>query len=516
MNIENGDNHMVEEKKTQKSGWKLNTKQIFYVGLAFLLISMFWGLYDQTMKIILRNRFGLDHAISGIVLGLDNLLALIFLPLFGTWSDKTKARLGKRKIYILIGTIAAAILLVVIGIIDAWQFNSVDAQQISQVFESGGGYSFSIMGNLFDADNNLAGIQVFSSSELAEKARAAYILENVTQPNWFIFTTFMVALFFLLIAMCSFRSPAVALMPDVTIKPLRSKANAIINAMGTIGGAVTIGAGLVLGGLNFVNTNPWHYIPLFALIAGLMLVFLAVFMFLVKEVKWAQQMEEDSYKFGIETKEDVENVKQNKEVKMSRAVFTSFLLILLSVVLWFFSYNAASSAIASYADEVLGIDNTFAVTAIGFVTALIAFYPVALISHKIGRRKTILIGIAVMFSGFVVATLSGELDVFWLLYVAMAIIGVGWATISVNSYPMVVEMSHGANIGKYTGYYYSASMFAQILTPFISGLFMNLWGTKVLFYYCLVFAFLAFIPMFFVKHGEANKYEEVQASVESE
>ena len=190
------------------------------------------------------------------------------------------------------------------------------------------------------------------------------------------------------------RTPAVALMPDVTIKPLRSKANAIINAMGTIGGAITILAGMMLGDLEYVNAaGSLHYIPLYALIAGLMLVFLSIFMFLVKEVKWAKQMEEDSFKYGIETKEDVENVKQNKEVKMPRAVFISFALILLSVFLWFFSYNAASSAIASYADEVLGISNTFAVTAIGFVTALLSFYPVALVSHKIGRRKTILIGI---------------------------------------------------------------------------------------------------------------------------
>ena len=510
---------MVEEKKVQSPGWKLNTKQIFYVGLAFLLISMFWGLYDQTIKIILRNRFGLDHTISGVVLGLDNFLALIFLPLFGAWSDKTRSGLGKRKIYILIGTISAAILLVVLGIVDAWQFNSIDAHQVSQVLgDSTNGFYFTVGGVPWDADITQEGLQpLVMSSELVADARAAYILKNITQPNWHIFTIFMVVLFFLLMAMCSFRTPAVALMPDVTIKPLRSKANAIINAMGTIGGAITILAGMMLGDLEYVNAaGSLHYIPLYALIAGLMLVFLSIFMFLVKEVKWAKQMEEDSFKYGVETKEDVENVKQKKEVKMPRAVFISFALILLSVFLWFFSYNAASSAIASYADEVLGISNTFAVTAIGFVTALLSFYPVALVSHKIGRRKTILIGIAVMFTGFIFATLSGELGIFWFLYLGMAIIGVGWATISVNSYPMVVEMSHGANIGKYTGYYYSASMLAQILTPFISGLFMDALGTRVLFYYCLLFALLAFIPMFFVKHGEPKTYEEAQTTIKSE
>lgn len=509
---------MPEEKKVETTGWKLNTKRVFLVGIAFLMISMFWGLYDQTMKIILRNRFGLDHAISGIVLALDNFLALIFLPLFGAWSDKTKSRIGKRKIYILIGTVTAAILLVAIAIIDVWQFNTVDAHQISQVFEveGGGGFNFTIAGVLQDGDTALAGIQNFPSSDLAENARAAYIFKNVTQPNWHIFTIFMVVLFVLLMAMCSYRSPAVALMPDVTIKPLRSKANAIINAMGTIGGTITIVAGMVLGKINYVNSNPLHYVPLFALIAGLMLVGLALFMYFVKENKWAKEMEEESFRYGIETREDVELIKQDKTIKMPKDVFRSFILILLSVVLWFFAYNAASSAIASYAMEVLRVNNTFAVTAIGFVAALIAFYPVAIVSQKIGRRKTILIGISVMFFGFILAALSGALDQIWLLYLAMCFIGIGWATISVNSYPMVVEMSHGPNIGKYTGYYYSASMFAQILTPIISGLFMDAFGTKVIFYYCLVFTFLAFIPMFFVKHGEPKRFEDVKDQVDVE
>ncbi|MGI6713740.1 MAG: MFS transporter [Bacilli bacterium] len=507
---------MPEEKKVEITGWKLNTKRVFLVGLAFLMISMFWGLYDQTMKIILRNRFGLDHAFSGIVLGLDNFLALIFLPLFGTWSDKTKSRIGKRKIYILIGTVCAAILLVGLAIIDVWQFNTVDAHQITQVFEIDGGFNFKIADVLQDADLNTAGIQHFASSDLAENARAAYIFKNITQPNWHIFTIFMVVLFFLLMAMCSYRSPAVALMPDVTIKPLRSKANAIINAMGTIGGTITIIAGIVLGRINFVNDNPLHYIPLFALIAGLMFVFLALFMYFVKENKWAKEMEEESFKYGIETREDVELIKQDKTIKMPKDVQRSFILILLSVVLWFFAYNAASSAIASYANEVLRIQNTFAVTAIGFVAALIAFYPVAIVSQKIGRRRTILIGISIMFVGFIFATLSGALEQIWLLYLAMALIGVGWATINVNSYPMVVEMSHGPNIGKYTGYYYSASMFAQILTPFISGLFMDQFGTNVLFYYCLFFTLLAFIPMFFVRHGEPKRLEDVKGIIEVE
>ena len=243
---------------------------------------------------------------------------------------------------------------------------------------------------------------------------------------------------------------------------------------------------------------------------------LVVFMLLVKEVKWVEEMRRESIELGIETKESDSVEKGTKGEKMTPEVRRSFLFILASVILWFFSYNAASSKITLYSTEVLGIANYSFPLMIGFVSALIAYYPVGIISTKIGRRKTIMGGILVLVFGFILAFIAG-IAFFpeWLVFAAMVFVGVGWASINVNSYPMVVEMSHGPNIGVYTGYYYSASMFAQILTPIISGAIMDAVGMRwSLFPYSIIFAIAAFVTMFFVKHGEPKHLDAVK--IESE
>ena len=144
--------------------------------------------------------------------------------------------------------------------------------------------------------------------------------------------------------------------------------------------------------------------------------------------------------------------------------------------------------------------------------ALIAFVPIGFLATKIGRRKTILIGITILsicFASvfFITETTSS------LMYLIFAMTGVGWATINVNSYPMVVELSKGSNVGKYTGYYYTFSMAAQILTPILSGILMDIWGRKILFPYATLFVAAAFITMFFVKHGDA-KVVDTRSTIE--
>lgn len=500
---------------------KLNVKRTFLVGFAFLLISMFWQVYDGTMSIILVTHFGLNQFWSGVVLALDNILALIFLPLFGAWSDKTTWKMGKRKPYILIGTIVAALVFIALGFVDKYQLASLHALNISDVLSQGVGenlrYYFTVNGTIQEFTYNGVLMTENAVREIVSTGRADYIFQYVTQPNWYYLAIFIAILFIVLLAMCSFRTPAVSLMPDVTIKPHRSKANAIINAMGTIGGGISLGLVAFIGTMKASNYTTFSYFPLFLVTSALMLAMLVVFMLLVKEVKWTEDMRRESLELGIETKETDEIAKGSKGEKMSPEVRKSFLFILASVVLWFFSYNAASSKITLYSTEVLGIANYSFPLMIGFVSALIAYYPVGIISTKLGRRNTIMGGILVLIVGFILAFIAG-IAFFpdWLVFVAMVFVGVGWASINVNSYPMVVEMSHGPNIGVYTGYYYSASMFAQILTPIISGAIMDAVGMRwSLFPYSIIFAIAAFVTMIFVKHGEPKHLEVKPATTQA-
>ncbi|NCA94964.1 MAG: hypothetical protein EOM79_02610, partial [Epsilonproteobacteria bacterium] len=323
---------------------KLNVKRTFLVGLAFLLISMFWQIYDGVMSIVLVNNFGLNQTWSGILLALDNLLALALLPLFGAWSDKTSTKMGKRKPYVLIGTIVAAIVFVSLAVVDFYQFQAVRAEEISPMLsilngnEDVIGYYFTVGGNIKEIimleGNSYGFVYITQVADKVAELRAAHIFTEITQPNWIYLASFIVILFIVLIAMCSFRTPAVSLMPDVTIKPLRSKANAIINAMGTIGGGISLVLIMVVGTVKVSNYDTFNYLYLFGIVAGLMLAFLAIFMFLVKEVKWTDEMRRESLRLGLETEEDEKVAKGTKGEKMEPAVRRSFILILLSVFLW--------------------------------------------------------------------------------------------------------------------------------------------------------------------------------------
>ncbi|MFA7449585.1 MAG: MFS transporter, partial [Bacilli bacterium] len=184
-----------------------------------------------------------------------------------------------------------------------------------------------------------------------------------------------------------------------------------------------------------------------------------------------------------------------------------------AVVLWFMGYNAATSKFSVYAFNHLGMESFSLPPLVATLTATIAFIPIGIISQKIGRRKMILVGITILTISLAVATfITAETK--FLMFVIMALVGISWATINVNSYPMVVEMSKHGNIGVYTGYYYTASMSAMIVTPILSGKIMDLLGYSSLFVYSAIFLGLAFIPMFFVKHGEPVHTEAIPEKTE--
>jgi MFS family permease len=298
--------------------------------------------------------------------------------------------------------------------------------------------------------------------------------------------------------MATFRSPAVALMPDVTIRPLRSKGNAVINLMGSFA-AILSYILLILFGLDKLSYV--NYAPAFIAVGVIMLGLLAIFLWKVKEPKLVKEKEDEDKLYGLDKEElEVANTVENEELSKSKKL--SLILILSSVFLWFFGYNAVTTKLSDYAPKVLELGFSLP-PLVGHGAALIAFIPIGILATKIGRRKTILMGIVLLTICF------GSIyfltpDTAFIMYVIFGLTGIGWATINVNSYPMVVELAKGPNVGKYTGFYYTFSMTAQILTPILSGMLMDEFGRRILFPYSAFFVAMSFITMFFVKHGDAK------------
>ena len=287
-------------------------------------------------------------------------------------------------------------------------------------------------------------------------------------------------------------------MPDVTIKPLRSKANAVINLMGTAGGIIVLALGMIFG-TGSVKNSMMSYTPFFAIIAGVMLAALGLFMVTVREPKFSEEMRQQSKRLNLdETDEETSGKK-----KLSRGEKTSLVLILASVALWYMGYNAVTSKYSVYAGKVLNLDYNSTLM-IANIAAIVSYIPVGAAASKIGRKKTILGGVVMLASAFGVAAFLREGSSALLMNCMFALAGIGWATINVNSFPMVVEMCSGGEIGKFTGYYYTASMAAQVLTPYLSGLLMDKIGMTSLFPYATCFVALAFAAMLFVKHGDSR------------
>ena len=210
----------------------------------------------------------------------------------------------------------------------------------------------------------------FLSKEAASLVRAQDVAA-VRNANTLTFISFIGVLFFVLLAMASFRTPAVSLMPDVTVKPLRSKANAIINLMGSAGGILALGVMKI----KFFNQEYRTYLPLFIVLAVLMIIALGVFLFTVNEKKLIEQMHVDALKYGIETAEDVEPKTEEVKEKMPKDVKKSFILILCSIVFWFMAYNAATSKFSVYATTELAFDDFSTPLLVAQAAAIISYLP---------------------------------------------------------------------------------------------------------------------------------------------
>ena len=420
---------------------KLNKQRTILIGFAFMSICAFWQFYDNEIPKILKYTFNLGETWTGVVMALDNVLALFLLPLFGSISDKTDTKLGKRMPYILLGTALSAVLLT--------------------------------------------------------------ILITVARPSGSL-ALFVGVLLLLLISMGIYRSPAVSLMPDLTPAPHRSSANAIINLMGTLGGIYILVMIKVLlkEAADPAQTN---YIPLMLSLVLFMVVAVAVVFLTINERKIKEQIQKEGglHSLGETFEEKAADTAKHGD-NMPPEVKKSLIFLLLSVFLWFTAYNAVTTAFSRFVAEVWDLHNNAYATCllVATIAATLSYIPIAFVSSKIGRKRTILIGIALMGASYVITGLypsfSSSINIFF------ALVGIGWASINVNSYPMVVEMSKAGDIGKYTGTYYTFSMAAQVFTPIFSGFLLENISYRTLFPYAFIFSALAFVTMLMVKHGDVK------------
>ena len=428
---------------------KLNNKRTILVGLAFLSICAFWQMYDNVVPLVLRETFGMDESLAGAIMAADNILALFLLPFFGGLSDRTETKMGRRTPYLLGGTAAAVILMNLLPILD--------------------------------------------NSYAAEAAPYKFV-------------SFVVVLGLLLIAMGTYRSPAVALMPDVTAKPLRSRANAIINLMGAVGGIIYLGVAAVMYPTAKVKDLAHvNYQPLFLVVSAIMVVAVVVLLVTIREPKLAA--ENRAFEAAHPELNLAKDDGSGHEV-LPAPVKRSLGFLLASIALWFIGYNGVTTWFTTYVAEVMGEGLGGASTCLMVATAgaIVSYIPIGVLASRIGRKRTILVGVVLLascfLSGYFLTTHNSSITP--VMFVVFALVGLAWAAINVNSLPMVVEMCRGSDVGKFTGYYYTASMLAQVVTPVLAGTLMKQIGYAVLFPYAAVFVALSFVTMLFVRHGDSR------------
>ena len=240
-----------------------------------------------------------------------------------------------------------------------------------------------------------------------------------------------------------------------------------------------------------------------------MVVAVVLLVLTVREKKLAQEVA----KTNLE-EETEEEAKADQTGELTPGVKRSLTMILISIFLWFTAYNAVTTAFSRYARTVWGMEGGgFAnCLMVATVAAIISYIPIGMISAKVGRKKTIMGGLVLMLISFFAAIFFTEYHA--VINLGFALIGMGWAAVSVNSLPMVVEMCSSEDVGKYTGLYYTFSMSAQIVTPILSGAFLQYVSYRTLFPYACVFTVAAMITMSMVHHGD-NKPERKKNLLEN-
>ena len=414
---------------------KLNVSRTLFLSFGFFASSIAWSVYNSFVPQILDKyidqflvlfppEFFKRTALIGFIMTFDNIFGVIFQPLFGRLSDKTRTRFGRRMPYIFIGLPICA---------------------------------------------------------------AAFTLIPRMDNAWSLIIVLVIFTF----VMSAWRSPVVALMPDITPGPLRSQANGIVNFLGGVGSLIAF----FVGGILFKVGG--FQLP-FMMSAIMMLLALAVLAIFVREPKQA-------YEPGQTVQRESESSAEKsslKNIRLSKDEKKSLFLILFGVFFWFTGYNAVETFFTLYATNTLGMDagdasmtlSIFSLTFLGFAV------PAGFLGAKTGRRRAILIGLTGLVVLFVPMIFIANV---WLTRACLFLGGFFWAFVNINSLPMVVRLSGEDKIGAFVGYYYFFSFSSQIISPVLFGFIRDMTGSyMVLFLYSSIAFALAAFSLFFVRHGE--------------
>lgn len=484
---------------------KLNYKRTLIIGFAFFSILMVWQAYNFYCPLFLNtllapilqdnNATQYSEFIVGTIMALDNVLALFMLPIFGKISDKTKTKYGKRMPYIILGMAATVIVFPFMALCYIW--------------------------------NSLVGL--------------------------------IVTMLVVLVIMNIYRSPAVALMPDVTPKPLRSTANGLINLVGYFGPILITVVNMVP--FLKIGRDETSLVKLLVPVAVVLISLIAAMVVLILKINEPKILEEvkDDLELGEELSTTVEKVEEDKE--LSKADKRNMWILLIAVCLWFMCFNAFETFNSTYTTkyyseyseglilteeefnkldengepivyyvkidgefekayeyneneiyyqvEVSGSGVASTGTIILTITSVITFAVAGIFAAKFGRKVCVLFGIGLLAVGCLLIYILGAnfAAPSAIIYLYFVLLGIGWALINVNSYPMMVEMSSRGNIGKYTGYYYTASMLAQSFTPILLGAiiaFVPEVTLRHLFLYSTIMAVLAFAVTMLFKENKVK------------
>lgn len=478
---------------------KLNYGKTLLIGFAFMASSIAWGVYDPYITTLLNKILGESALIAGwsaklvekfpillefmqaqgedvgsaatgftlvplfigIIMTFDNIFGVVFQPTFGKISDRCHTRIGKRKPFILIGAPLAAVIFAIIPRV-----------------------------------------------ALHENGRISAMM-------------FCIILF--VFVMSFWRAPCVALMPDLTPPALRSEGNSVINLVGGVGSLLALQAATIvcaIGGWD-KGTQEEEYIPYVFLFASIvMIICTLVVTFFVKEpdsrlkVQMQANMENDAKAKRQAEKEAAKKEKERlKAIKLSKGERISLICMLAGLFFLFCGANAIQTFFALFAAEILGKSSGEATSMLTIfaVSTAIGAIPAGLLGRKFGRKKTIVAGLLMFITAFVVylavdATTGNALT---LVYVALVVGGFANMLITVNTLPLVLEIGGLDKVGTFTGYYYTATFSAQIATPIVYGIVRMLTGTYgSLFYYCPICFILSLICILFVKHGESEEITE--------
>ena len=439
---------------------RLDYRKTFLIGFGFFSTSVMWALYNTYVPIYLQAGdpafdaklavqtfgFGLSATITGFIMTLDNIAAFFIQPIMGAVSDRTYTRIGRRMPYIVIFAPIAVLAFALIPIAP----QLIPPELNGQVERLGGLFAFLIA-----------------------------------------------SLGVMLLAMAVFRTPVIALMPDLVPSPLRSKANGVINLMGGLGGVLAF----LVGGILYKMYRP---LP-FWVGGAITLIAVAILFWKVKEpgelVESAARRKEGLGVFRGLRGIPRENVR-------------SLVLLILAIFFWFVGYNAIETFFSSYGVATLGVSESTAsmILSVAYITFILFSIPSGFIATRFGRKRTIITGLAIFAALLVVAFFTPVVPV---VIVLLAVGGLAWSLVNINSLPMVVDISTSEEmLGTYTGLYYVAGTLAAVVGPILNGWVIDLTGRNynMIFFVTPAFFVLAILCMLGVTKGEAKESEVLRAA----